>query len=78
MLKRAYHSLKVAVTTRPVLHLANIGSKFVLRAETSHLGLGAALMQRSLHVAYACRKMFYGLLKALKGGPSVTRSLSVL
>ncbi|GFO35887.1 hypothetical protein PoB_006239200 [Plakobranchus ocellatus] len=36
----------MAVTCRPVPHLPDIDSKFVLRTNASDLGLGVALMQR--------------------------------
>ncbi|GFN92535.1 Pol polyprotein [Plakobranchus ocellatus] len=45
--ERAYNSLKVAVTSKPVLQLPDVDKKFVLRTDASDLGLGAALMQEN-------------------------------
>ncbi|GFO09025.1 transposon ty3-i Gag-Pol polyprotein [Plakobranchus ocellatus] len=42
--ERAYNSLKVAVTSKPVLQLPDVNKKFVLRTDASDRGLGAALM----------------------------------
>ncbi|GFO06249.1 Pol polyprotein [Plakobranchus ocellatus] len=59
--ERANHSLKMAMTFRPVLHLADIDSKFVLRTDASFDGLGAALIHRSqakiFPKAYASKKL---------------------
>ncbi|GFO48631.1 Zinc finger protein [Plakobranchus ocellatus] len=59
--ERAYHSLKVVVTSRAVLCLSDIGSRFVLRTNGYVRGLGAVLMQRSQDklypVAYASKKL---------------------
>ncbi|GFO22118.1 retrovirus-related pol polyprotein from transposon 297 [Plakobranchus ocellatus] len=41
--ERVYNSLKAAVTCRPVLHLFDTDSWFVLRADASNQGLGEAL-----------------------------------
>ncbi|GFO26537.1 Pol polyprotein, partial [Plakobranchus ocellatus] len=45
--ERAYNSLKVAVTSKPVLQLLDVNKKFVLRTDASDRGLGAALMQEN-------------------------------
>ncbi|GFO22577.1 Pol polyprotein [Plakobranchus ocellatus] len=45
--ERAYNSLKVAVTSKPVLQLPNVNKRFVLRTDASDRGLGAALMQEN-------------------------------
>ncbi|GFN96039.1 Pol polyprotein [Plakobranchus ocellatus] len=45
--ERAYNSLKVAVTSKPVLQLPDVNKRFVLRTDTSDRGLGAALMQEN-------------------------------
>ncbi|GFO50182.1 Pol polyprotein [Plakobranchus ocellatus] len=45
--ERAYNSLKVAVTSKPVLQLPDVNKKFVLRTDASDRGLGAALMQEN-------------------------------
>ncbi|GFN98796.1 Zinc finger protein [Plakobranchus ocellatus] len=45
--ERAYNSLKVAVTSKPVLQLPDVDKRFVLRTDASDRGLGAALMQEN-------------------------------
>ncbi|GFO50301.1 gypsy retrotransposon integrase-like protein 1 [Plakobranchus ocellatus] len=45
--ERAYNSLKVAVTSKPVLQLPDVNKRFVLRTDGSNRGLGAALMQEN-------------------------------
>ncbi|GFO33610.1 Pol polyprotein [Plakobranchus ocellatus] len=59
--ERAYNSLKVAVTSKPVLQLPDVNKKFVLRTDASDRGLGAALMQENegtlFLVAYASKKL---------------------
>ncbi|GFO10157.1 retrovirus-related pol polyprotein from transposon 412 [Plakobranchus ocellatus] len=59
--ERAYHTLKVVVASRLLLHLPKIDSNVVLRMEASDHGLGAALMQRSqsklFPVALASKKL---------------------
>ncbi|GFO21313.1 Zinc finger protein [Plakobranchus ocellatus] len=59
--ERAYNSLKVAVTSKPVLQLPDVNKKFVLRTDASDRGLGAALMQENegtlFPVAYASKKL---------------------
>ncbi|GFO19508.1 Zinc finger protein [Plakobranchus ocellatus] len=54
--KRAYNSLKVALTSKP-----DVNKKFVLRTDASDRGLGAALMQENgstlFPVAYASKKL---------------------
>ncbi|GFO32920.1 Zinc finger protein [Plakobranchus ocellatus] len=59
--ERAYNSLKVAVTSKPVLQLPDVNKRFVLRTDASNRGLGAALMQENegtlFPVAYACKKL---------------------
>ncbi|GFO25735.1 Zinc finger protein [Plakobranchus ocellatus] len=58
--ERAYKSLKVAVTSKPVLQLPDVNKKFVLRTDASDRGLGAAFMQENkgtlFPVAYASKK----------------------
>ncbi|GFO24846.1 transposon ty3-g Gag-Pol polyprotein [Plakobranchus ocellatus] len=57
--ERAYNSLKVAVTPKPVLQLPNVNKKFVLRTDASDRGVGAALVQENegtlFPVAYASK-----------------------
>ncbi|GFO41266.1 Zinc finger protein [Plakobranchus ocellatus] len=59
--ERAYNSLKVAVTSKPVLQLPDVNKKFVLRTDASDRGLGAALMQENegtlFLVAYASKNL---------------------
>ncbi|GFN75245.1 Zinc finger protein [Plakobranchus ocellatus] len=59
--ERAYNSLKVAVTSRPVLQLPDVNKKFALRTDASDRGLGTALMQENegtlFPVAYASKKL---------------------
>ncbi|GFO16833.1 Zinc finger protein [Plakobranchus ocellatus] len=59
--ERAYNSLKVAVTSKPVLQLPDVNKKVVLRTDASDRGLGAALMQENegtlFPVAYASKKL---------------------
>ncbi|GFO04002.1 Zinc finger protein [Plakobranchus ocellatus] len=59
--ERAYNSLKVAVTSKPVLQLPDVNKKFVLRTDASDRGLGAVLMQENegtlFPVAYASKKL---------------------
>ncbi|GFO41204.1 Zinc finger protein [Plakobranchus ocellatus] len=59
--ERAYNSLKVAVTSKPVLQLPDVNKKFVLRTDASDRGLSAALMQENegtlFPVAYASKKL---------------------
>ncbi|GFN81844.1 Zinc finger protein [Plakobranchus ocellatus] len=59
--ERAYNSLKVAVTSKPVLQLPDVNKKFVLRTDASDRGLGAALIQMNegtlFPVAYASKKL---------------------
>ncbi|GFO48854.1 Pol polyprotein [Plakobranchus ocellatus] len=59
--ERAYNSLKVAVTSKPVLQLPDVNKRFVLRTDASNRGLGAALMQEIegtlFPVAYASKKI---------------------
>ncbi|GFO18460.1 Zinc finger protein [Plakobranchus ocellatus] len=59
--ERAYNSLKVAATSKPVLQLPDVNKKFVLRMDASDRGLGAALMQENegtlFPVAYAKNKL---------------------
>ncbi|GFN91292.1 Zinc finger protein [Plakobranchus ocellatus] len=59
--ERAYNSLKVAVTSKPVLQLPDVNKKFVLRTDAFDHGLGAALMQENegtlFPVAYASKKL---------------------
>ncbi|GFO40412.1 Zinc finger protein [Plakobranchus ocellatus] len=59
--ERAYNSLKVAVTSKPVLQLPDVNKKFFLRTDASDRGLGAALMQENegtlFPVAYASKKL---------------------
>ncbi|GFO19478.1 Zinc finger protein [Plakobranchus ocellatus] len=59
--ERAYNSLKVAVTSKPVLQLPDVNKRFVLRTDASDRGLGAALMQENegtlFPVAYASKKL---------------------
>ncbi|GFO36303.1 Zinc finger protein [Plakobranchus ocellatus] len=59
--ERAYNSLKIAVTSKPVLQLPDVNKRFVLRTDASDRGLGAALMQESegtlFPVAYASKKL---------------------
>ncbi|GFO35436.1 Zinc finger protein [Plakobranchus ocellatus] len=45
--ERACNSLKVAVTSKPVLQLPDVNKRFVLRTDASDRGLGAALMQEN-------------------------------
>ncbi|GFN91452.1 Pol polyprotein [Plakobranchus ocellatus] len=57
--ERAYNSLKVAVTSKPVLQLPDVKKRFVLRTDASNRGMGAALMQENegtlFPVAYASK-----------------------
>ncbi|GFO32216.1 Zinc finger protein [Plakobranchus ocellatus] len=59
--ERAYNSLKVAVTSKPVLQLPDVNKRFVLRTDASDRGLGAVLMQENedtlFPVAYASKKL---------------------
>ncbi|GFO34298.1 Zinc finger protein [Plakobranchus ocellatus] len=59
--ERAYNSLKVAVTSKPVLQMPDVNKRFVLRTDASNRGLGAALMQENegtlFPVAYASKKL---------------------
>ncbi|GFO49458.1 cytosolic phospholipase a2 [Plakobranchus ocellatus] len=59
--ERAYNSLKVAVTSKPVLQLPYVNKKFVLRTDASDRRLGAALMQENegtlFPVAYASKNL---------------------
>ncbi|GFO31012.1 Zinc finger protein [Plakobranchus ocellatus] len=59
--ERAYNSLKVAVTSKPVLQLLDVNKRFVLRTDASNRGLGAALMKENegtlFPVAYASKKL---------------------
>ncbi|GFO36119.1 Zinc finger protein [Plakobranchus ocellatus] len=59
--ERAYNSLKVAVTSKPVLQLPDVNKRFVLRTDASDRGLGAALMQENegtlFPVAYASKRL---------------------
>ncbi|GFO24074.1 Zinc finger protein [Plakobranchus ocellatus] len=59
--ERAYNSLKVAVTSKPVLQLPDVNKRFVLRTNASNRGLGAALMQENegtlFPVAYASKEL---------------------
>ncbi|GFO08876.1 Zinc finger protein, partial [Plakobranchus ocellatus] len=59
--ERAYNSLKIAVTSKPVLQLPDVNKKFVPRTDASNRGLGAALMQENegtlFPVAYASKKL---------------------
>ncbi|GFN74007.1 Zinc finger protein [Plakobranchus ocellatus] len=59
--ERAYNSLTVAVTFKPVLRSPDVNKKFVLRTDSSDHGLGAALMQKNegtlFPVAYASKKL---------------------
>ncbi|GFO02300.1 Zinc finger protein [Plakobranchus ocellatus] len=59
--ERAYNSLKVAMTSKPVLQLPDVNKRFVLRTDASNRGLGAALMQENegtlFPVAYASKKL---------------------
>ncbi|GFN90024.1 gypsy retrotransposon integrase-like protein 1 [Plakobranchus ocellatus] len=45
--ERAYNSLKVAVTSKPVFQLPDVNKRFVLRTDASNRGFGAALMQEN-------------------------------
>ncbi|GFN97913.1 multiple epidermal growth factor-like domains protein 6 [Plakobranchus ocellatus] len=59
--ERAYNSLKIAVTSKPVLQLPDVNKKFVFRTDASDRGLGAALMQENectlFPVAYSSKKL---------------------
>ncbi|GFN84804.1 Zinc finger protein, partial [Plakobranchus ocellatus] len=59
--ERAYNSLKVAVTSKPVLQLPDVNKRFILRTDASDRGLGAAVMQENegtlFPVAYASKKL---------------------
>ncbi|GFO27554.1 Zinc finger protein [Plakobranchus ocellatus] len=59
--ERAYNSLKVAVTSKPVLQFPDVNKRFVLRTDASDRGLGAALMQENegtlFPVVYASKKL---------------------
>ncbi|GFN88916.1 Zinc finger protein [Plakobranchus ocellatus] len=59
--ERAYNSLRVVVTSKPVLQLPDVNKRFVLRTDASDRGLGAALMQENegtlFPVAYARKKL---------------------
>ncbi|GFO16609.1 Zinc finger protein [Plakobranchus ocellatus] len=62
--ERANNSLKVAMTSKPILQLLDVNKKFVLRTDASDRGLGAALMQENegtlFPVAYASKKLTDG------------------
>ncbi|GFO18748.1 Zinc finger protein [Plakobranchus ocellatus] len=45
--ERAYNSLKVAVTSKPVLQLPDVNKRIVLRTDASDRGLGSALIQEN-------------------------------
>ncbi|GFO13647.1 Pol polyprotein [Plakobranchus ocellatus] len=59
--ERAYNSLRVAVTSNPVLQLPDVNKKFVLRTDASDRGLSAALTRENkgtlFPVAYASKKL---------------------
>ncbi|GFO29427.1 Zinc finger protein [Plakobranchus ocellatus] len=59
--ERAYNSLRVAVTSKPVLQLPNVNKRFVLRTDASDRGIVAALMQENegtlFPIAYASKNL---------------------
>ena len=44
--ERAYTTVKVAITSRPILHFPDHTRLFVLRTDASEVGIAAVLMQR--------------------------------
>ena len=43
--ERSYHTLKHAIVSKPVFMLPNVDEEFILRTDTSDVGLGATLLQ---------------------------------
>ena len=53
----AFHKLREAITTTPVLRYYNLEEEVTLQCDASQSGLGAALVQNGQPVAYASRAL---------------------